>query len=264
MLELEGGRTGLIWRDGNCVRRPAGPWTPTVHRFLRHLRRAGFSAAPMPLALEEGEEIVSFVEGRVCEDLADPATGSRAMLASAGALLRRFHDAARGFLETDPEEQLWMLPPREPRAIVCHGDFAPYNVVTAGEAAIGIIDFDACHPAPAVWDLAYAVYRWAPLSEPAQDGVAFGTEEQLRRARLFCDAYGADEEDRRQLPDMIVERLGALLDFMRARADAGDAAYAENVEAGHSDIYIRDLDYIGQNRDQLLRALIDEPGHKPA
>ncbi|WP_073052562.1 phosphotransferase [Kaistia soli] len=256
-MELEGGRAGRIWRDGDSVTRPAGAWTPTVHRFLRHLHDAGFSAAPMPLALEGGQEIVTYVEGRVCEDLADPATGSLAMLASAGALLRRFHDAARGFLESDGEEQRWMLPPQEPCEIVCHGDFAPFNVATVGEAAVGIIDFDASHPAPAVWDLAYAVYRWAPLSDPTHDGVAFGTEEQLRRARLFCDAYGADENDRRQLPDMIVRRLRALLDFMHARANAGDATFVEDINVGDSDIYIRDLDYIRQRSDRLISVLID-------
>ncbi len=211
----------------------------------------------MPLALEEGEEIVTYVEGRVCEDLADPATGSLAMLVSAGAMLRRFHEAARGFLETDRDEQHWMLPPQAPREIVCHGDFAPFNVATEGEAAIGIIDFDACHPAPAVWDLAYAVYRWAPLSDPTHEGVAFGMGEQLRRARIFCDSYGADDEDRRQLPDMIMRRLRALLDFMRARAAAGDATFLEDINAGDSAIYIRDLDYIRQSRDQLLLALIN-------
>ncbi len=257
MLELEGGRAGRIWRDGDNVKRPAGAWTPTVHRFLRHLRRAGFSAAPMPVAFDGGEEILTYVDGRVCEDLADPATGSPAMLVSAGALLRRFHDAARGFLEVDRDEQRWMLPPQDPREIVCHGDFAPFNVATEGEAAIGIIDFDASHPAPAAWDLAYAVYRWAPLSDPAHDGVAFGTDVQLRRARLFCDAYGAADTDRRQLPDMIVRRLRALLDFMRARADAGDATFIEDIDAGDSGIYLRDLDYIRQHRDHLLRALID-------
>ncbi len=258
MFELEGGRAGQIWRDGSGVRRPAGAWTPTVHRFLHHLHDAGFAAAPTPLAQGGGEEMVTYLEGRVSEDLADPATGSLAMLVSAGGLLRRFHDAARGFLETDHAEQLWMLPPQEPREIVCHGDFAPYNVVTEGEAAIGIIDFDACHPAPAAWDLAYAVYRWAPLCDPQHDGVAFGRNEQLRRARLFCDAYGADDEARRQLPDMIARRLRALLDFMQARASAGDATFIEDISAGESDIYIRDLDYIRQNRDQLALALIDE------
>lgn len=152
MIELEGGRAGQIVRRGDEVLRPAGAWTPTVHRFLRHLRASGFAGAPVPLAIDGGQEAVSYLEGRVCEDLADPLTGSPAMLRSAAMLLRRFHDASRGFLESDGDPRSWMLPAVEPMELVCHGDFAPYNVVTEGEAAVGLIDFDAAHPAPTAWD----------------------------------------------------------------------------------------------------------------
>lgn len=256
MIELEGGRPGLIWRDGERVTRPTGAWTPTVHRFLRHLRDRGFAAAPMPLATDGDSEILTFVEGRVCEHLADPETGSLAMLASAATLLRAFHEASRGFLEADRETQVWMLPPREPPELICHGDFAPYNVATIGGQASGIIDFDAAHPAPAVWDLAYAIYRWAPLSDPAHEGVVFETDEQLRRARLFCDAYGLGDAERRMLPELIPLRIEALLAFMSGQAADSDQASADAVSSRDSDIYIRDLDYVGRNREPLLLALI--------
>ena len=236
--------------------RPAGAWTPTVHRFLSHLRASGFAAAPMPLGVEGGQEAVSYLAGRVCEDLADPLTGSEAMLRSAARLLRRFHDASRGFLESDRGPQHWMLPAQEPRELVCHGDFAPYNVVTDGEVAVGLIDFDAAHPAAAAWDLAYALYRWAPLTDPARPGAVHDEEEQLCRARLFCDAYGADAAERRELPAMIGQRLQVLVDFMHARAKAGDAAFAEAIARGDSDIYVNDLDYIARIGGRLRLALI--------
>lgn len=256
MIELEGGRAGQIVRRGDEVLRPAGAWTPTVHRFLRHLRASGFAGAPVPLAINGGQEAVSYLEGRVCEDLADPLTGSPAMLRSAAVLLRRFHDASRGFLESDGDPRSWMLPAVEPMELVCHGDFAPYNVVTEGEAAVGLIDFDAAHPAPAAWDLAYALYRWAPLTDPERPGAIHDGEEQLRRARLFCDAYGADAAERRELPAMIGRRLQALVDFMHARAQAGDSAFAEAIARGDSDIYVNDLDYLDRIGDRLRLALI--------
>ena len=256
MIELEGGRPGEILRRGDSVLRPAGAWTPTVHRFLRHLRASGFAAAPMPLAIEGNREAVTYLAGRVSEDLADPLTGSPAMLRSAAMLLRRFHDASRGFLERDDGPQSWMLPAQEPRELVCHGDFAPYNVVTEGEAAVGLIDFDAAHPAPAAWDLAYALYRWAPLTDPERPGAIHDREEQLRRARLFSDAYVADEAQRRELPAMIGRRLEAPLDLMHARARAGDAAFAEAIARGDSDIYVNDLQYLGRIGQRLRLALI--------
>ncbi|MBB4481852.1 phosphotransferase enzyme family protein [Rhizobium etli] len=256
MKLLEGGRTGQIWRDGNSVIRPSGAWTPTVHRFLRHLRNRGFRAAPEPIAISaEGEEVVSYVAGRVCEDLRDPFVGSERMLISAARLLREFHSASEGFLESDGEIKAWMLPPQEPREIVCHADFAPYNVATVDHEAVGIIDFDTAHPAPRLWDLAYAVYRWAPLSDPANSAVAFGLEEQLRRAEIFCTAYGATVEERRRLPEMICRRLQALVDFMLASAAAGDATFVEDVATGDARLYLNDIQYIGTHQDRLLKAL---------
>lgn len=256
MKLLEGGRTGQIWRDDDIVIRPSGAWTPTTHRFLRHLRIKGFLAAPEPVQITgESREIVSYVAGRVCEDLSDPLVGSERMLMSAARLLRDFHTASQGFLESDGTPQTWMLPPQEPHEIVCHGDFAPYNVATINHEAVGIIDFDTAHPAPRLWDLAYAVYRWAPLSDPANPFVAFSFDEQLRRAEIFCNAYGAAAEERRQLPETICRRLQALADFMLARAAAADETFAEDVNAGDIRLYLNDIDYIRLNRDRLLKAL---------
>lgn len=256
MKQLEGGRTGQIWRDGDTVIRPSGAWTPTTHRFLRHLRSKGFLAAPEPIQItDEGREVVSYVSGRVCEELSDPLAGSERMLISAARLLSDFHTASRGFLESDGEAQTWMLPEQEPREIVCHGDYAPYNIAAADHEAVGIIDFDTAHPAPRLWDLAYAVYRWAPLSDPANPAVAFSLDEQLRRTDIFCTAYGATMEERRQLPEMICRRLQALADFMLARAAAGDETFAEDVDAGDARLYLNDIDYIRLHRDRLLMAL---------
>ncbi|MFF0922975.1 phosphotransferase enzyme family protein [Rhizobium leguminosarum] len=255
MEPLEGGRAGQIWRDNDTVIRPSGAWTPTVHRFLRHLRSRGFLGAPDPVEIAGNQEVVSYVSGRVCEDLSDRVVGSERMLLSAARLLRDFHSASQGFLESDREIQTWMLPPREPCEIVCHGDYAPYNIATADHEAVGIIDFDTAHPAPRLWDLAYSVYRWAPLSDPAYLHVTFGLDDQLRRAEIFCTAYGATMEDRLHLPEMICRRLRTLVDFMLANAAAGDETFVEDVVAGDARLYLSDIDYIRRHRDRLLNAL---------
>lgn len=43
---LAGGVINHVVRSGRTVRRPVGPWTPTVHAPLGHLREAGFTGAP--------------------------------------------------------------------------------------------------------------------------------------------------------------------------------------------------------------------------
>lgn len=258
MESLPGGRNGEIFRDGGHALRPAGPWNPTVHSLLHHLRRRGFVEAPQPIGInEQGQEVVSFVEGRVGEDLADAVLGSEEALTSSARLLRRFHDASTDFLANVDEPSIWMLPSKHPSELVCHGDFAPYNVAFVNAEAVGIIDFDTAHPAPRVWDLAYAIYRWAPLSDPALSSTPFGTAVQIRRARLFCDAYGASHDERQQLPLMVGARLSGLVDFMLARARDGSPQFVEDVEQGHVQTYLRDIRYVRSLEIPLLSGLVE-------
>jgi len=74
-----------------------------------------------------------------------------------------------------------------------------------GEQAIGIIDFDVSHPGPRSWDIAYALYRWAPFTNPNnKDG--FGSiYDQIKRARLFCEAYGLAKKHRRGMARLMIE-----------------------------------------------------------
>jgi hypothetical protein len=70
-----GGITSGVVRVGGTVRRPAGPWTRTVHAYLRHLERQGFSGAPRVLGFDEqGREVLSFLDGVVASS--SGATGT--------------------------------------------------------------------------------------------------------------------------------------------------------------------------------------------
>ena len=172
---LQGGRENKIIRIGHKVHRPLGPWTALVHEFLLYLRSSGFSSAPLPFGLDgQGCEILSFIEGEVSNYPLSPNAASVQTLISAAKLLRSYHDASQNFLAgLNPEKNTWQFPARHPQEVICHGDFAPYNLVLDGENAIGLIDFDTCHPGPRVWDIAYALYRWAPFTNPSnKDGLA--------------------------------------------------------------------------------------------
>ncbi|MGO9294670.1 MAG: aminoglycoside phosphotransferase family protein, partial [Streptosporangiaceae bacterium] len=57
---LAGGRmTQGIVRRGNRVLRPMGPWSPSVHEYLRHLAAAGFPGAPRVLGTEGDREVLT-------------------------------------------------------------------------------------------------------------------------------------------------------------------------------------------------------------
>jgi hypothetical protein len=259
MEQLHGGRPNQILRDGNAVRRPAGFWSPTIHALLTHVHQTGFHRAPQPLGYDDdGNELLTFIPGEVSNYPLSANAASKQALTSAAVLLRGWHDATVSFLAGESADYKWYLPPREPFEVICHGDFAPYNVVLQGNTASAIIDFDTAHPAPRVWDIAYALYRWAPLMRPDNlDG--FGTlSEQGARARRFCDSYGLSKVQRTHLIDVVIERLQTLVDFMQTEADAGNVAFQANLADGHHLGYLADIAYLRNNQAQIEAILRED------
>lgn len=251
---LVGGVNEVV-RVGAKVWRPTGPWSPRVHGLLRHLRQQGFTAAPRFHGVTaDGLEVLDFIPGAVSDYPATPAAASLAALASAAELLRALHDSTVELAGDTPDG--WMLPARAPVEVICHGDYAPHNCVLDGTEVVGVIDFDTAHPGPRLWDVAYAVYRWAPTTAPTNtDG--FGTaEEQAHRARFFCDRYGLDPVGRAGLVDAVVARLHDLVGFMRSQAAAGNAAFARHLTDGHHIQYLADAAYLGRCRAVFERSLL--------
>ncbi|MBO3737576.1 phosphotransferase enzyme family protein [Actinoplanes flavus] len=249
--EVFAGGVNQVVRVGDTVYRPTGPWSPRVHDLLRHLADGGFSGAPRVHAVTaDGFEVLDFLPGEVSDYPATPAAASEEALISAAELLRSYHDATAVYARTAPRAG-WQEPVVEPVEVICHGDFAPHNCVLAGNRVTGMIDFDHARPGPRMWDVAYAAYRWVPLTAPTNaDG--FGTTaQQAARLRLFCDRYGLGRADRTRLIDMVAARLHALVDFMRTRAAAGDEAFAGHLADGHHLLYLGDAAYVRERRSML-------------
>ncbi len=254
--ELEGGRANQIFKDGDVVVRPAGDWSTAVQTLLAHLNEVGFDAAPKPLGFDEqGNERVSFVEGTVFNSLSGEAARSEMALQSAAKLLRSYHDATVSFLSSATVGLPWMLPAQEPFEALCHGDYAPYNVVQQGQEIVGIIDFDTAHPAPRLWDVAYAVYRWAPLTG-AHNPETFGSlEEKIGRAKLFCDAYQLGPQERSRLTDMTIRRLETMIAYMHAQAAAGNETFAAHIQDQHDQLYTGDIGFIKAHAAQIREGI---------
>jgi hypothetical protein len=173
------------------VRRAAGPWTDTIHALLRHVRARGVTEIPEPLGRDgSGREVLSFVAGDVYHYPMPDWMWDDAVLVAAAALLRRYHDATVDF--RPPADARWRLPARAPAEVVCHNDFAPYNLVFRGRALAGAIDFDTASPGPRAWDLAYLAYRLVPLTAAGNpDAPATPEAERDRRLDLLCATYGS-------------------------------------------------------------------------
>lgn len=244
--QLVGGVNTVV-RIGERVHRPAGEWTPAVHALLKHLESKGFTAAPRAHGFDaEGREILDFIPGDVPGaevHITDEA------LAEVAALLRAFHDATLDF--SPPPDAAWHLAPRTPAEVICHGDVAPYNTVFRDGRPVALIDFDTAHPAPRVWDVAYAAYRFVQLiwhgAPPA---------EQARRLALFADAYALSAAHRRVLVDTAIARLRHLVDFLRDQAAAGHPAFSRHVAEGHDAYYLRNVEHIIEHRAVFEAAVV--------
>lgn len=256
MEELQGGREGLIHRSDDKVYRPSGFWSPSIHKLFAHLKSVQFDSAPKSFGFDSnGNEILSYVSGDVYNYPLVGAISTTEALSSAAALLRQYHDATVSFVQSEQCNDLrWFLPTREPQEVICHGDYAPYNVALSGNTVVGIFDFDTAHPAPRVWDVAYAVYCWAPFKTNAYDSLGDLTEQSIR-AKQFCDSYGLSYEDRAQLVDAIISRLQALVDFMHDEAAKGNEAFIANIKDGHHLAYVADIEYLKRNKDQITDSL---------
>lgn len=255
MEELSGGRESAIYRNGEAVFRPLQPWSSTIHQILKHLEQAKVDETPRFLGVSENQEILSFVAGNTYNYPLVGAIATDEALISAGKLLRKVHDSTVSFLENvDVHAHRWMLEPREPFEVICHGDFTPYNVALSENTVIGLFDFDTAHPAPRIWDLAYSVYCWSPFKTDKNDRL--GTiSEQIARAKLFCQSYGANGSEREQLADAMVQRLQALVCFIRSEAENGNESFAENIQQGHLEAYLNDIQYITENKQKIQCAL---------
>lgn len=242
---LNGGRESSIKRDGKTVHRPAQKWTPLVHKFLNSLRENGFHSAPIPLEINlNNEEVVSYLEGDVYNEELPTFLQTDETLLSVAKLIKDFHRASISFLDSLTGDEPWMLISRTPVEVMCHGDFAPYNVVITDTMASGIIDFDTIHPGPRIWDIAYAVYRWVPLMSP-ENPESYGSKtEQLRRLKLFLNEYGEFNKNIRAVLETVIERLRYTVQFMEEKANAGDINFQKNIEAGHHLGYFRDIMYV--------------------
>jgi len=109
-----------------------------------------------------------------------------AVLDRAAAMLRELHDATEGF---DRAGRIWALPEHEPAEVICHNDFAPYNLAFRDGLPAGAIDFEAASPGPRAWDLAYLAYRLVPLAHPDNPDLPPRADAAARFERL-CAAYG--------------------------------------------------------------------------
>lgn len=82
-----------------------------------------------------------------------------------------------------------------------------------GETEWAFIDWDTAAPGSRLWDVAYAMHGFIPLmAHPDWQRTDAGA-----RMRAFADAYGLDEDERRDLVPLLGRRTRAMYDFLGSR-----------------------------------------------
>ncbi|WP_439422988.1 phosphotransferase [Saccharothrix sp. HUAS TT10] len=233
---LTGGGLNEVVRVGSTVRRPTGPWTPTVHRLLEHLAPLGISPAVHGVEVVGGREreVLSYLVGEVGHPPLGAELRTDEALVAVGRMVRRLHDATTGLVGAAGFEEGWQFPAVSPVEVICHNDLAPYNMVFRDGLPVGVFDFDGARPGPRWWDVAYTAYCLVPFSPE------FGAvEEQRRRARLFCDAYGMPVAG---LGRRVLARLADMVAMIRERPE-----FRRQREEGHDSYYLGHMAYVEEN-----------------
>lgn len=253
---LTGGNVSKVYRAGDTVRREIKPDSLKVHKLLKHLESKGFNYAPKFLGIDEkGREILSFIEGETGNYPLKDYMWSDTVLIEIAKMLRLYHDAVSDFVFDDS----WVPIDHTPKQfeVLCHNDFAIYNIIFNNERPVGIIDFDVAGPGPRIWDIAYTLYTCIPLSRfylsETNEKVYYDSQHANRlkqRIRLFFENYG--EEIKEDFLEIVTLRLEGLCKTLTRKAIEGDIAFQKMIEEGHLEHYQNDIKFIREEGKQWI------------
>jgi hypothetical protein len=240
-----GSETQGIVRIGDTVRRPLRPFSLTVQAYLAHLRDAGFTGAPLPLGVDEqGREVLSFVPGEVHRHPLPPEAAGDDVLAALARLISALHDASAGWVP--PPGAVWGGTPAnqgrvtERTELVSHRDYATGNVVFRAGLPVALIDFDLARPTTRLYDIANALWFWAPFKwgDPRDRAPALADADIPHRVAVFADAYGMTARQRAELAPLAVGVARRYLEDSRTSARL-DPVFRQAWEDGAKDVLPR-------------------------
>jgi hypothetical protein len=238
-----------VVRVGDTVRRPVQPWTPAVHALLGYLEEAGFPYAPRVLGTdEEGREVLAYLEGEAGPHGWSEVVGEAGLVTFA-RLLRHYHDVVADF--RPPDELTWCTGERRlrPDEVICHGDFAPWNIVWRAGRPVGILDWDYARPASRLHDVAYALEYVAPFRDDAEAlrWLRYSEPPDRRhRLEVFATAYGLTSTA--GLVDAVIAVQQKVIRQVRRLAGQGCQPQVHWVGEGHLDDLGRRLAWSRANR----------------
>ena len=127
-------------------------------------------------------------------------------------------------------------------------------VVRDGLAA-GLVDFDLAGPSTALHDSLNTAMHWVPLRDPADAWPGWEDQDPFHRLRIFADAYGWTEEERRRVPDAGIDAAALSYERMRHNAETLGGGWARMWHDGVGGLINRRRAWLEANARPLVAAL---------
>lgn len=172
-------------------------------------------------------------------------------------MLRLYHDAVSNFPIDENWQPIENTP--QPMEVLCHNDFAIYNIIFNHEKPAGIIDFDLAAPGPRLWDIAYTLYTCVPLSRlyHTESGKAVyydpltDANRIKQRVKLFFESYGIEGIENGFF-EMVLLRVEGLCKTMQRKAKEGNMAFQKMIDEGHFEHYQKELQFIREHGKEWI------------
>ena len=142
--------------------------------------------------------------------------------------------------------------------LVSHRDYYPGNVVFRGGLPAALIDFDLAMPTTRLYDIANALWYWAPLRDPRDRAPAFAAADIPSRIAVFADAYGMTAWQRERLAPFAVDMARRYHEDSRVSAGL-DPVYRRLWEDGAKDELPRAEAWLRQEAPAIT-ARLRQPG----
>lgn len=236
---LSGGQSGVaVVKVKNTVRRELGKNSKFVHKLLQFLEKTNFAFAPKFLGVDEkGREILTYIEGEISHG---GFKWKDTTLVQIVQLLRKFHDITAGSELAGSSE------------VVCHNDFAPWNVVMKDEIPAGIIDFDGASPGKRIDDIAYTLWTFLGLGDESK------TQEYLEQIGKLVVVYG--DFDTQSFVSALLKHQASTLAMRRHRAVNDTTEEARDFSANKVKEIEKEIQWTKNNTESLRTVLLQNSG----
>ena len=240
-----------VYRIGNRVERPAQPWSASIFRLLQHFETYNLPVEHI-VSVDNKVQASEFLDG----EQVHPRKWTDNALYKVGQLAARLHSAARSFSETsDDIWQPWCLRKIGGHdRIYCHGDIAPWNMITENGFPKLLIDWEYAGPLDPFVELARICWLFPQLVDDDLQKIHNlpGAKKRAEQVRIITEGYGLAEADRKRLVNQIIEVI--ICETAHEAIDPGLTFESSGCLWGFA-WRTRSLYWIWRNKEVLCKAL---------